>query len=46
MEAREREEPKMSQVSGLGDQNDTSFLWEKMLVFLHIKNSAWDWKSG
>lgn len=42
MDAREEEEPKMSQVSGLGDQNDSSFVQEKILVLLHTKNSPWD----
>lgn len=41
-EARKTEEPKRSQVSGLGDQNDSNFLWEEILVLPHIENSAWD----
>lgn len=40
--SREREEPKTSQVSEVGDPNDSSFLEEEILVLPHIENSVWD----
>lgn len=41
-EARKIDEPKRSQVSGLGDQNDSNFLHEDLSVLSHIEKSAWD----